>query len=511
MSEFNLLTEPWISCIMLDGSKKELGIKDTLMRADEILEIFDQSPLTAPAIMRLLLVILHRNFGPATINEWGSIWAKKRFDFKKLEGYLTEWNNRFYLLDERYPFYQRPDIEYSKRTPISKLSHDIASAHNPALFDHSSDDTPALVSLHQAARLLVTMQPFAIGGGKSQTSNFMHGTMVGGAIVMLKGSTLFETLMLNLVQYSPLYNIPYPSMDDLPVWEREKLEEEGSDKLPSGLLDYLTWQSRAIRLLPEKVDSCMFVREVYLSQGIGMLDDEHIFKEPSMCHRKVEKQGWLKLRIDPEKDIWRDLHSLLLIPSDSLSPPLCFKWISHAVDEGYLTSESRYNIEISGLATSKAKIELWHHSKVPFSLEYLNNHDLILKIGDAITKCESGSKVLKDSVFILSKHYLSFQDDRNPDLGAVRTHQESFDVMRYYWSRMEVPFYQLMDELPSIYRSDSSLKKVDERIIQWSDQNIIPHAKDSFEMCVKALPVNARSLKGSVIAGEHFNRKIQSI
>lgn len=60
MAEFNLIDEPWIPCIALDGQSIEYGIRDTLLKAHELREICDDSPLVTVALHRLLLAILYR-------------------------------------------------------------------------------------------------------------------------------------------------------------------------------------------------------------------------------------------------------------------------------------------------------------------------------------------------------------------------------------------------------------------------------------------------------------------
>ena len=71
MAEFNLIDEPWIPCIDLHGQRVEYGIRDTLLKAHELREICDDSPLVTVAIHRLLLAILYRaHEGPKGFGDW---------------------------------------------------------------------------------------------------------------------------------------------------------------------------------------------------------------------------------------------------------------------------------------------------------------------------------------------------------------------------------------------------------------------------------------------------------
>ena len=50
MSRYNLIDEKWIPVRFPDGSRDELGIRDTLLRAKEIATIEDPSPLVVAAL-----------------------------------------------------------------------------------------------------------------------------------------------------------------------------------------------------------------------------------------------------------------------------------------------------------------------------------------------------------------------------------------------------------------------------------------------------------------------------
>ena len=84
MYSLNLVDEKWIPCIMLDGTRDEKGIKEVILEASDIKEIFDNSPLVIVSLHRLLLAILHRSFerhyGPIDAVEWNTIWENGHFN-----------------------------------------------------------------------------------------------------------------------------------------------------------------------------------------------------------------------------------------------------------------------------------------------------------------------------------------------------------------------------------------------------------------------------------------------
>ena len=168
---FNLIDQPWIPCTMSDGSHTELSLQDTLLQAHEIRAIFDQSPLVTAALHRLLLAILHRNFGPASRSEWQTLWQAGQFDSARLGSYFSEWYRRFDLFDDERPFYQdggmEPEKGKIKEVEINELIPELARANNRTLFDHTTDATSPVLSPPEAARALVATQMYRLAGGEA--------------------------------------------------------------------------------------------------------------------------------------------------------------------------------------------------------------------------------------------------------------------------------------------------------------------------------------------------------
>ena len=73
-ASFNLIDEVWIPCITVEGNFNEVSLRDLFARAPELREIACETAIQSAAILPLALAILHRNFGPATMAEWGRLW-----------------------------------------------------------------------------------------------------------------------------------------------------------------------------------------------------------------------------------------------------------------------------------------------------------------------------------------------------------------------------------------------------------------------------------------------------
>ena len=109
-----------------------------LSDAHRLQEIADASPLVTVALYRLLLAILHRVFGPPTLDDWERLWESGAFDRDRVAEYLNAWRHRFDLFDEQRPFYQSPSLPDKMLKSVSKLALEYASGNNPALFDNTS-------------------------------------------------------------------------------------------------------------------------------------------------------------------------------------------------------------------------------------------------------------------------------------------------------------------------------------------------------------------------------------
>ena len=165
---FNLVDEPWIRCLVQPrapsgqrsaGAIEHLGLRETLVRAHELLGIAGDAPPVTAALYRLLLAVLHRcsgrsgSSGPEDVEQWEMLWQRGQFDSARVNAYLDHWRRRFDLFDDSQPFYQTAAREVSKEkaTSIAKLL--FQSDNNATLFDHSFVANPPPMSPARAARL----------------------------------------------------------------------------------------------------------------------------------------------------------------------------------------------------------------------------------------------------------------------------------------------------------------------------------------------------------------------
>jgi CRISPR system Cascade subunit CasA len=166
MSRFNLIDEKWIPVRLLDGSRDELGILDTLLKSGDLAAIEDPSPLVTAALHRFLLAVLYRALeGPTDINQAKALF-KEGLPAAKIVAYLDVWRDRFRLFDENYPFGQNPKVPKDAIEPWTKLTAEYNATSNKVLFDHTDTKNPGAREAKECARWLISTMAFSISGGR---------------------------------------------------------------------------------------------------------------------------------------------------------------------------------------------------------------------------------------------------------------------------------------------------------------------------------------------------------
>ncbi|MCD6303326.1 MAG: type I-E CRISPR-associated protein Cse1/CasA [Anaerolineae bacterium] len=497
---FNLIDGEWIPCIMLDGTTREFGLLETLARAHEVEEVFDPSPLITASLHRLLLAILHRNFGPASIQEWRAIWEVGHFDGKALQDYFGKWHNRFDLFDEEHPFYQMPTFHLSKKTPLKKLAPQFAVQHNCRLFDHSTDNDRSPFPAKTAALWLLATQAFSPTGGKSATIHTKDSPWARGAFILIAGDNLFQTLMLNLI---PRPFLPGEIQEyGKPSWE---CEDPGSPKyeiLPRTYLEYMTLQSRWIKLIvPEDSSSPNCVRECFLAQGKAISEDFKV--DPLLAYEKSRDGKRMKpWALKKGRATWRDSSALLNISNNVFRPPLSSSLLRKMVKSGVLKKDYQYRLNIYGqnLDPGQAKINFWRHERMPLPLDYLADEDLVEDLQHVLDKAESAGSALNSALWRFGASILPSPGGK-PNSGELRKFCTHLGGDGLFWSRLEAPFYQLLPDLPKDREKtiDGWLKTL--RHIAWG----------AFEEATRDVDQSARTLRALIGARQTLGNALSKL
>ena len=521
MHSFNLVDEPWIPVRPIGASATQLmGLRDVLLGAHAIRELVDPSPLVTVSLHRLLLAILHRVFGPRDDAEWAELYEGGSFPLQPLEGYLQCWHDRFDLFHEKYPFYQKGSIQrqsVTKLWPVTRLAPEIASPGNATtLFDHTLPEGVAFTP-DRAARYLVSLHPFTVGGlfgllkgEKDKAAD--AGPLAKCAVVLLRGRTLFETLMLNMVRYDPEFDEPCPSSpEDSPAWERDD-DTQPVDRLPKGYLDYLTWQSRRVRLFPEVQDGRVVVREVIIVKGCQLRPSEEIANyETMVAFRKNPRAGKGENPRPPvgfreDRAMWRDSH-VIFQSTDTHTQPRSLRWIAELIAMGRLQEEHRLPLEIYGIITDQANIKLWRHEVLPVSTRYFSDRNLYSQLQRALAMAESVGQELDRTLEQLARDLLP-----NPNRDEINNLRKAINATPTYWASLEVPFHHFLLELEAdrqlvqgrpIYGYGYAMRN-------WMDA-IKQAGRLALEFAVSGLDGNARNLRAAVNARGRFNGRLNTL
>ncbi len=523
MPSYSLVERPWLPGVALDGQNVELSLRQALLQAHDLREIYDPSPLVTVALHRLLLAVLHRVYaGPEGIEEWSELWNAGRFDPDRISAYLDTWRHRFDIFDDAWPFYQAPsivDLAAPKQwSPISRLAQEAAAGNNPTLFDHRIDAEPRSISAAEAARTVVAMQAFAVGGGVSKPFNFGHGPITRGFTLLALGDSLFQTLALNLVPYNTQSPIPQGKRPDLPAWEwqeRPTPRNEGSH--PDGYLDLLTWQSRQIHLIPQPdgtVEWCQFRQQMKLPPDAPI--------DPFKSYIVDPKTGRSARSFRRERALWRDSAVLLEQTQVSRSGaasawPGLIEWLAEIEAErerGLLDAMPHVRLAALGLSTEPGKaasVILWRREELPLPLALLAEPEAISTLAEALAAAEAVGRLLSQTARQLAELLLApMSDDKNArkaDPEQAKALARALALEQRYWPRLDAPFSALITALPDDRTPDPD--DPDEMVYgasalpDWAKE-VRAAARDAFEGTAGSLDRSARSLKAVAAARGRF-------
>jgi CRISPR system Cascade subunit CasA len=509
MRSFNLIDEKWIPCMMLDGRKQEMNLHDVIVFAHNIREIFDTSPLVTAALHRLLFAITHRVFESKNLLQWRGLWVQGKFQQERIEDYFNRWHEHFYLFHAERPFYQKATFLANKRTPVKRLGWEFAAGNNATLFDHSLDEDRPDFHPSIVARWVVATQSFAASAGKSETIHTKDSPWTRGAIILMQGNNLFETLALNLLN---LLKPDFASFDDdLPSWESGEDWQPAHNQMPSGILDYLTWQSRSIKLLPTENGS---VRECFFAQGRALPDDWR--NELMYAYKRDDKQGLIVWQFNGDRAVWRDSHALFNIsPNAPFQIPQAPHHLASLHRNGFVEQHRIFQLQVLGqcLESGQPTIHFWRQERLPLHLDYLNEPSLREQLGEAIQVAEGTAQDLQQSLWQLAKLLLATnsnkKDARQPDKKDVKNLVDSFRCLSHYWSQLEPEFRCLLADLPEDRIEESGDMQYGKNVLPQWVHSVKEIAEDSFSIATRSLDNSSRALKAVADSERRLRSKLR--
>ncbi|HZU12246.1 MAG TPA: type I-E CRISPR-associated protein Cse1/CasA [Chloroflexota bacterium] len=516
MLTFNLLHEPWIP-VQIGDRPAEVGLREALHRAGDIEGVEDASPLVTIALHRLLLALFHRVYGPASTDDWAALWRADRLDSAPLDAYLDRWSNRFDLFGADHPFYQTTNTRGAGDVSVAILAHELGGTNGP-YFSHVPEELP--LSPAEAARYLLAYQAFARPGlhtpvpGESNTSSAEAGLLSFSAVCLVRGETLRETLLLNAVLYDGKDHPFAGQRDDTPVWEREA--PHGREvRLPFGYLDWLTWQSRSIRLLP---DADGRVRRSVVLKGVQLPKDVSAHEyETMVAYRPVEKpagQPDKPIGFMPERAVWRDSLALFEETTRARCQPRTLRALAATGRQRALGKRRHFPLDVFGVHFIKGQgsVGLWRHERLPLPLAYLTDSDLHERLDQAIDVTERTAKALKTATWLLAREVLAPQyENREPDRKAVDALVQQLAPERRYWPQLEPHFAAfLTSQAQDWVQKDGQRVPGRTALGAWTDV-VCRAAEVSLAGCAGQIGSSGRAVQAMVPAQRVLGRTVHQV
>jgi len=451
MTSFNLTREPWIPVETLDGQVLELSTRDTLARAHTLRGLADPSPLVVAAVTRHLLAVLHRAYaGPRTMSEWRAITSSGAFNPTRINAYLDRAEDLMDLFHPERPFAQTRGLRERFNEYVTLIDElEVARTRwggARELFRHRPTAPRPSMTAGRAARALLAHQAFATGGlikKPGEPTSATAAPLARAALVVVRGQTLFITLLANLLVYDPAHGKPIPTggADDCCSWEQssqpKELERSGEPKrAPLGYLHLLTWLSRRVELIHEAGVVTGFINAV----GQGLADGSP--RDPMVAYRRHEKRGWLPIGIEPDRAFWRNAAALFEMTRgeraaferphtiDLVADPLAFDLLRH---------DTMYDIEVLGIAAEKSRVDAVRFERVQTQARCFNDADAGAAVRECLALSEKLVDALRSSLYTYARSALA-PAKRDPDAVAIRCLVDSFGAAPAAWSALGVIF-----------------------------------------------------------------------
>jgi CRISPR system Cascade subunit CasA len=472
---YDLRTEPWIAVTDLAGRPRMAGLREVFLSAHELRVVVDSSPLVVAALMRYLVAFGHRIVGgPIDEAAWATLRDVGRFEPDAVERYLDTVGDRLDLFDATHPFGQVTGLaERAKElASLARLVPERPGADKPVFFEHrlpAGGASPA-----EAARALVAWQTFALARAQAQWPGepfraAKDAPTARYAIIMVAAPTLYATLIANLEAYDPANGLPAGSTArDRPAWEREPLTGPGARR-PDGLLDLLTWRSRAVEFVPVVEHGVVWVAGLVEFDGETCVALPEDLPDPFVALRARAKpregeSPWLRVELGRDRMAWRD--SLALLGGTSTDAgrvrrPGILSFHAHLAELGYADAAGVLPVTVLGQATEPGQNKV-HGTRrellappVAALLDAEANRRDVVAI--AIGMAEAGERALLRSGAL--NKLLEPEAASLPEMGprtparvraSVREAIEHFGGAGSYWSALDGSFRRLLLDLAAV-------------------------------------------------------------
>ncbi len=512
---YSLIDEPWIPVVWKgSGEETEVSLQTLFDELHNIAGLAGETPIVTGSLYRFLLALIQSALrdpqsplpGPQDEDAWFTLWDEDLAE--AVLPYLEKYRDHFDLFHPETPFLQgEPDLRLVK--PVSTIDLVPHLAYGATLFDHSLKAGDFALTPAEAARWLLALQHFALGGvvpGKAtkQTVSAADAPCARAILFLVEGDSLFETLMLNLLRYPDAEFLGFSiEAGDRPFWERDDPFEA---REPQGYLDYMTWPSRRVRLYPARTEEGeVVVPRFAVSPGLRVQlitkQDPLRYHDPMQHYRQKKTKGWVPLIFREDRALWRDSSTILeLRRKDEAKPPKALLWLNILSEQGELPIHAMPRLAALGASTKSGQklTYFYRHERLPLPTDYLRKPELVETLRLTLEQAEKVGAQLWGATRTLAACYLvpescggtSGEEQRQPKKEDIDPLLAQWAVERDYWGSLTLPFYEMMERLP---------QEGDVILDRWKAQ-LRDAARQAFDRVARDLGETPRALKAAITA-----------
>lgn len=469
MPSFRLDKEPWIPVICADGSEQEVSLVDVFKYAGEYRGL-GGTPAEVPSILRFLLAIAHLVQTPTSLTSWAQLWQDRQEFVNRCAKYVDQLGDVWDIFDERNPFGQVRGLG-GTRNPAHLLTYESARMNNPLLADHSNGKAPQQLEAARVFRGVLATQAFT-GSSKAGSS----GVLVVRSVAMLKGETLAEDLILNLLVGKEALSLDWRDYGNL-----------RTRNTPPSIVERYLWTSRQMELVgrPDSTDCS----EVVMAPG-NKIEDEDKANDPMIVFRKSsDGKDYVPLRLEAGRALWRSADVLLACAEGSRRLP-AIDQLLRIVSRGLVSEQQHASLRVCAIGgdAQGPTTTIWRDEQLHFGLSVLRSQERFSILETSLSAATEQASKIRKRLYVFAYSYLQDGAEGTPDKNEVA---------------------RLADELsPGLSDFWSAAGPMGERIAlddfdepAWSEL-LTKAANDTYRQAVDRLPADARRFRAEYATSE---------
>lgn len=364
--EFNLIDEPWIRVINSEFETEDVSLRTVFERAHLYRALAGELEAQNVAVLRMLLALLYSVFirydtegsedeiteADEAVDRWRELWNLKKFPIVAINRYLDAYYDRFWLIDDKRPFYQIQEASVGTFNSAAKLNGVIAESNNKVrMFSERAGSEKDILTYAEAARWLLYINSFDDTASKPKGKNLPSpgaGWLGKLGLILAQGDNFHKTLLLNLVFLQDgmrLWDSVEASDGKCACWELDlpRKQERTEIRMPENLPALYTLQSRRIKLKEENG-----AVSGYCLLGGDFFSRENAFNEQmTMWRMKQEKERtfFIPRRHDPSRQIWREFSTITEM-TEEMHRPGIVSWLHFLHKANILADKDRIDLQI---------------------------------------------------------------------------------------------------------------------------------------------------------------------